>query len=80
MQNRYQPKLSKKRLAFFALMLLLCFGLYYFITVYQNKPQYVLPPKYSAENQTFDKIISLINSDNTDTIPYEEEFNCVDSV
>lgn len=81
LQNQHQPRTSNKQmLCFIVLMLILCAGLYYFLSVYHNKPQYILPPKYSNENQTYEKVMSFINSDDTDSIPYEEGFNCVDSV
>ncbi len=79
--NQLQPETSRKQMViFFILMLLLFAGSYYYSTYYQNKPQYVLPPEYNTDNQTFDNVMSFIKSDNTDAIPYGEGFNCVDSV
>ena len=80
-RGELQPKLSRTRRAvFLTVMLLLFAGMVYFAIDYENKPQYVLPPKYNTENQTFDMVLSFMKRDNTDTIPYEEGFNCVDSV
>jgi hypothetical protein len=80
-RNQLQPDISRKLMAvLFILMLLFIAGLYYYSIHYQNKPQYILPPKSNTANQTFDQVISFIKGDNTDTIPYGEGFNCVDSV
>jgi hypothetical protein len=78
-QNQFQPKESRKQtVLLFILMLVLFAGFYYFSTHYQNKPQYILPPKINTENQTFAEVMSFIRSDNTDKIRYEEGFNCWD--
>jgi len=80
-RNQFQPKTSRKQEAIiFVLMLLLFAGFYYYSIYYQNKPQYVLPPKYNTENQTFEKVVEFMKSDDTDRTPYGEGFNCWDSV
>ena len=80
-RNQFQPETSRKQgMILFILMLLLFAGFYYYSIYNQNKPQYVLPPKFNTENQTFDMVLSFIKSDDTDTIPYGEGFNCMDSV
>ena len=80
-RKKLQPETSGKQMViFFVLMLLLFAGYSYYFNYYQKKPQYVLPPKFNTENQTYDMVLSFIKSDDTDTIPYKEGFNCWDSV
>jgi len=80
-RKQFPPETSGKQMViFFILMLLLSIGYSYYLNYHQNKPQYVLPPKFNTENQTFDMVLSFIKSDDTDTIPYGEGFNCADSV
>lgn len=78
-RNQFQPETSQKQMVVFFVMMLLFAGFVLFTSL-SNKPQYILPPEPNAENQTFDMVLSFIKSDNTDTIPYGEGFNCVDSV
>ena len=84
-RDEFQQKLhrTKKQLgAWIALILFVAASLSILIfnPFSSNEPQYVLPPDYDVENQTLDEVIAFIKSDNTDTIPYGEGFNCMDSV
>jgi hypothetical protein len=79
--NRFRQQISQRRkLILGALILLLVAGIGGYFIYYNSRPQYVLPPKFNTENQTYNIVISFIQSDNTDSIPYGEGFNCVDSV
>jgi len=44
-----------------------------------NRPEYILPPESLSEKQTYEQVIDFIRSDDTDTIPYEFGFNCIDA-
>ena len=89
-RGELQPKLTRKKWILFALCISLsCVCIYFlshkeatglFPVSFLNKPQHILPPEPNTANQTFDKVVAFIKSDNTDTIPYGEGFNCVDSV
>ena len=79
-RNQLQPKPSRKDMVIVFILILLFAVLIIFNPFSSNKPQYVLPPPYNTENQTFDDVIAFIKSDDTNTIPYGEGFNCVDSV
>jgi len=79
--NQPQPETSRKRMVIFLVsIILLVVGFMLFNQFASNKPQYVLPPKYNTENQTFDKVVAFIKSDDTNTMPYGEGFNCVNFV
>ncbi len=49
------------------------------VVLFVNKPETILPPT-SNPKPTFKEVQSFINTDDTDTIPYGEGFNCFDSV
>ncbi len=51
----------------------------YLTSILGNSPQNILPPELHPTEQTYEQVISFINSDDTDTIEYGEGFNCVDS-
>lgn len=71
---------------FIVIVLLIGFvGIYYQITgLYPisilNKPESILPPQIDLEDQTYEKVIAFMKSDDTDSIPYSNGFNCLDSV
>jgi hypothetical protein len=44
-----------------------------------NGPEIVLPPEMHSEEQTYRQVIDFIQSDDTETIPYGDGFNCVDA-
>jgi len=75
--NQYLKKINRRDGIVFIFLLFLVFvGLFYYS---QNKPQHVLPPKFNADNQTYEAVLSFIKNDDTDSIPYGTGFNCVDS-
>jgi hypothetical protein len=81
MIDRFRQRPSGRRAIIFVVLVLLVFigfALYYQFVL--NKTQYILPPEYDVVNQTLDEVKAFLNSDDTDTIPYDEGFNCVDSV
>jgi hypothetical protein len=52
-------------------------GLYPFS--FLNRPEIVLPPEMHPEEQTYKQVFDFIQSDDTETIPYGDGFNCVDA-
>ena len=79
-QNQSQVQISNKQMIFLFIFFLLLIGsLFLYSSHSKNSIQYILPSKFSAENQTFEKVITFLKSDDTNNIQYEEGFNCVDS-
>lgn len=85
-----KKRLTKKQLIIlyvvFALILglVVWFGYYYEQTgryplSFLNRPESILPPEMHSEEQAYEQVIDFIRSDDTDTIPYEFGFNCVDA-
>lgn len=44
-----------------------------------NRAETILPPEMHPEQQTYSQVIDFIQSDDNDTIPYADGFNCVDA-
>lgn len=44
-----------------------------------NKPEYILPPQPDLENQPYQMVIEFIQTDDTNEMPYEDGFNCLDA-
>lgn len=82
-------KRSRKQWAVFSLtmaifVVAILFVFYYRTTglcllPFLNQPETVLPPT-SDSNPTFSEVESFIKSDDTNTMPYGEGFNCFDAV
>jgi len=90
-QDAIKPKkkLTKKQITFLVIFALL-FGLVLYVGIYYeqtgrypleflNIPEIVLPPEMHPEEQTCKQVIDFIQSDDTNTIPYGDGFNCVDA-
>ncbi len=81
LMRKFPSKTNQKASAMTLIIIILCFaGLLTYNYYKQNQPQNVLPPIPNTSNQTYDKVLSFIKNDDTNTIPYGEGFNCVDSV
>jgi hypothetical protein len=85
-----KKKLTRKQSIIFWVILavlaglVIWFGYYHDMTgrwplEFLNRPESILPPEMHSENQTYDQVINFIRSDDTNTIPYEFGFNCVDA-
>jgi hypothetical protein len=84
-----QPVSKRQWIAFWVFIgVVLIFG---YVSIYQqttglypitilNKPEAILPPQVDYKDQTYEKVIAFMKSDDTDSIPYSKGFNCVDSV
>jgi len=85
-----KKKLTKRQSIIFWVIFALLFGLVLYVGIYYeqtgrypleflNRTENILPPEMHLEEQTYDQVMDFIRSDDTDTIPYEFGFNCVDS-
>jgi len=79
--NAITPKknLTKRQSIMFWTILAIALGLVIYFGYYYNRPEYILPPEMRLEEQTYQQVIDFIEADDTDTIPYEFGFNCVDA-
>lgn len=90
LRNQSRKNITKKQwIAFLILISSLSTGVYFwghynstglFPVSLLNRPESILPPKCDPHSQTFKDVLFFMQSDDTDTIPYTEGFNCVDSV
>jgi hypothetical protein len=72
-------KLTKKKPSWALLALLAIPCIFFLLLVWPfNKPENVFPPISDLKNQTFDKVVAFIKSDDTNKIPYGKGFNCED--
>jgi hypothetical protein len=74
-----EKNLTKKQVIIFWVSCVVLVGLAVWFAYYYNRAESILPPEMHSENQTYEQVIDFIRSDDTDTIPYEFGFNCVDA-
>jgi hypothetical protein len=74
-----KKKLTKKELILFCVFFAVLIGLAVWYGHYYNRPQNILPPEMHPAEQTYEQVMDFIQSDDTDTIPYEFGFNCFDA-
>jgi hypothetical protein len=89
-KNGPKRKKTKKDWVFWGVFILFMLSATYLFIYHQvkgiypisflNKQESILPPGFNSETQTFDNVLSFVRSDDTNTIPYREEFNCENSV
>ena len=90
-QNVTGPSKKLSKTDWFALTLvaLLLAALFWFGSHYEttgllplpflNRAETILPAQMRPEDQTYGQVMDFIRSDDTDTIPYRDGFNCVDA-
>jgi hypothetical protein len=74
-----RKNVTKKELIVFCVIVVILMGVVIGYQYYQNRPENILPPEMHLKDQTYEQVINFIESDDTNTIPYEFGFNCVDA-
>lgn len=74
-----RKNVTKKELIVFIAFGVILIGVLIGYQYYQNRPENILPPEMHLKDQTYEQVIDFIESDDTDTIPYEFGFTCVDA-